>query len=109
MALNENNKENGAVMVDRKEIIHQSIEDIANEVHDFIKDREKFYKDRWVPAIAIKEALELNFVAVPKGNKQYGKKGWLFAIIARILEENMLVEYKKIGCRAYYRSKNSID
>jgi len=72
---------------------------------NFIKNEEVSFKDRWVPAIDIKEKLDLNFVAVPQENKQYGKKGWLFAIIARILEDEGLLEYKKINNRAYYRKK----
>jgi len=71
----------------------------------FIKNEEVSHKNRWIPAIDIKEKLELNFVAVPQENKQYGKKGWLFAIIARLLEDEDLVEYKKINSRAFYRTK----
>lgn len=47
-----------------------------------------------VPAAHIKNSLRLNFVAVPKAGKQYGEKGWLFAILARMLEdENLLVDF----------------
>jgi hypothetical protein len=30
--------------------------------------------------------------AVPQENKQYGKKGWLFAILARILKDEGVLE-----------------
>ena len=53
----------------------------------------------------IKQSLALNFVAVPKGGKQYGEKGWLFAILARILEDRGLLEHNKNGSRAFYRAK----
>lgn len=89
----------------RKEKIHQYIEAISVELLDFIKEREPFHSERWVPSTEIKESLELNFAAVPKENKQYGPKGWLFAIIARLLEDKSMVEYKKTGNRSYYRSK----
>lgn len=31
--------------------------------------------------------------------------GWLFAILARILEDKNQVKYRKVDGRAYYRSK----
>jgi hypothetical protein len=43
----------------------------------------------------IKNALELNFLAVPKEGEQYGEKGWLFAILARMLEDKGFVDHKK--------------
>jgi hypothetical protein len=44
-------------------------------------------------------------VAVPREGEQYGEKGWLFAILARMLEDEGLVEYRKDGNRAFYRSR----
>jgi hypothetical protein len=89
----------------QKEIIHSLLNQISDEVFTFIKNSEAPAKDRWVPAAQIKVSLELNFVAVPRQNKQYGEKGWLFGIVARMLEDQERVEYKKIGNKAYYRSK----
>jgi hypothetical protein len=87
----------------RKENIHNLIRQISMEVLGFIKDEESKFPDRWVPTAHIKHSLELNFVAVPRANEQYGEKGWLFAIIARILEDQKLIEYKKSGKRAFCR------
>jgi len=83
------------------------LDEAAYEVLAYIKDSELLFEDRWVPAADIKSKLELNFVAVPKLATQYGEKGWLFAILARMLEDKALVEYEKRGSRAYYRSKQS--
>ena len=88
----------------RKESVHELIREIAQEVLNQIEENESRYPEKWVPAAEIKNQLELNFVAVPLANKQYGAKGWLFAIIARILEDEGMVEYKKIGSRAYYKT-----
>ena len=85
--------------------VHNLINELAQEVLSYIKTQEPSYMDRWVPASHVKSSLNLNFVAVPKGNIQYGAKGWLFAILARILEDNDQVEYQKVDSRAYYRSK----
>jgi len=89
----------------RKDRLHKLIHDIANEIFDYIKEEEAFFPERWVPSSKIKNELGLNFVAVPLANKQYGSKGWLFAITARLLEDEDLLDYKKVGNRAYYRSK----
>ena len=88
-----------------KEKVHKLINEISKEVFNFIKKEESSFKERWVPATHIKETLDLNFVAVPQENIQYGKKGWFFAIIARMLEDEGLVEYKKEDLRAFYRTK----
>jgi hypothetical protein len=90
--------------MDHKEIIHQKITDISQEVLAFIREEEPKFDERWVPAIHIKTTLGLSFVAVPQVNRQYGKKGWLFLIITRLLEDQNLIEYRKSGNRAFYRS-----
>ena len=90
--------------MDRKQAIHSLLNVIAFELLQFIKESESSFKDRWVPSTYIKEKLELNFISVPVGNKQYGEKGWFFAIVARMLEDQKLVQYKKVGSRAFYRS-----
>ena len=91
----------------RKERIHEHINAISDEVLAYIKEREDMFADRWVPASEIKNDLELAFVSVPKANKQYGPKGWLFAIVARMLEDANLVEFRKVASRSYYRSTRS--
>ena len=90
----------------RKDTIHKFLSDAALELLAFIKDSEASSKDQdhWVPAAEIKASLDLNFVAVPRSGIQYGEKGWVFATLARMLEDKSLVEYKKIGSRAFYRS-----
>ena len=93
-------------MLNRKYVVHSLIRALAFEVLEFIRGAEAKYPDGWVPAADVKTALELNFVAVPQGNEQYGEKGWLFAILARMLEDEGAVEYKKEGSRAFYRSRN---
>ena len=90
----------------RKDTIHKLLNEAALELLAFIKDSESKFKeqDHWVPAVDIKDALELNFVAVPKSGIPRGEKGWVFSTLARMLEDKSLVEYKKIGSRAFYRS-----
>ena len=90
--------------MDRKARVHELIKQIAIEVLQTVKEQESKFPERWVPAAHIRKDLELDFVAVPKANKQYGEKGWLFAIIARMLEDDNLIEYRKTGNRAYLRS-----
>ncbi len=92
--------------MNRKQTIHKLLGDAALELLAFIEERQPHFKSQeyWVPAADVKNELELNFVAVPKDGKQYGEKGWVFATLARMLEDKGLVEYKKSGSRAYYRS-----
>jgi len=91
--------------MDRKAAIHRLLKEAAVELLEFIKEQESSFDERWVPAADIKNALDLNFVAVPKKGKQYGEKRWLFATLARMLEDQSLVEYRKQDSRAFYRSK----
>lgn len=91
--------------MDRKTAIHSLLRVIAFELLEYIRECESSFEHRWVPAADIKNALELNFVAVPKQGEQYGEKGWFFAILARILEDQNLVEYRKEGSRAFYRTR----
>jgi hypothetical protein len=90
--------------MDRKTRVHDFLKQIAEEILLEIKEQEPNYSERWVSAAQIKKDLELDFVAVPKANKQYGEKGWFFAIITRMLEDENKIEYKKTGSRAYYRT-----
>ncbi|GAA5445402.1 hypothetical protein Misp06_03605 [Microbulbifer sp. NBRC 101763] len=87
-----------------KEVIGDLIEAIAFLALQHINEKTKSSKDGWVPAAEIKRDLNLNFIAVPRANKQHRPKGWLFAILARILEDKGLIEYKKDKSnRAFYR------
>jgi hypothetical protein len=97
-------RKQGEAQMDRKRRVHKLISQLADEILEYIKEQEPFYENRWVPSLKLKKDLELDFVCVPKQNKQYGKKGWLFAILARKLEDEGKLEYYKIGDRAYYRS-----
>lgn len=94
--------------MNHKETIHELIKKISIEVFEFIQEQEKSDADRWVRAADIENILELQFPAVPKSNIQHGSKGWLFAIIARMLEDLGKLEYKKDNNRAFYRSKRNI-
>ncbi len=91
--------------MNRKDAIHGLLKVIAFELLEFIRESEPSHEDRWVPAADIKNSLELNFVAVPVENVPRGEKGWLFAILARMIEDEGLVEYKKEEGRAFYRTK----
>ena len=89
----------------RKEKVKSLIQQLADELYEFVKEKEPLFKDGWVPAATIKDELELNFVCVPKANKQYGSKGWVFAALARILEDQGRIEYKKTGNRSFCKTK----
>ena len=91
--------------MNRKKAIHSLLEIMAFELLAYIKDVETQFEDRWIPAAEIKNELELNFVAVPKDSEQQGGKGWLFAILARLLEDQDMIEYKKEESRAFCRTK----
>ena len=90
--------------MNHKEKLHVLLDECSQELLAFVREREPFHQDRWVPAVEIKAALQLNFIPYPKSSKQYGAKGWLFAILARMLEEKGTLEYKNEGNRSYCRS-----
>ena len=52
--------------MNRKDAIHGLLKIMAFEVFEFIRESEPSFEDRWVPAVDIKNSLDLNFVAVPK-------------------------------------------
>lgn len=87
--------------------LHALLRACCDEMLEYVREREALHPDRWVPAVDVKKGLDLNFVAVPKGSKQYGEKGWLFAILARMLEDDERLEYKREGSRSYCRSIQS--
>jgi hypothetical protein len=95
------------VVMDHKQNIHAYLLQSADELLAFIRSCEADYSERWVPDIHIKTALALNFVATPQAGKQYGPKGWLFAILARILEDQGRLEHKRTGSRSFSRSSTT--
>jgi hypothetical protein len=84
--------------------IQELLDACALEILDFIKQSESQYPDRWVPIAHVKNCLDLNMVAVPQGGVQYGPKGWVFASLARRLEDQRLLEHTRIGSRSFCRS-----
>jgi hypothetical protein len=92
--------------LESKQQIHHWIEEIASEMLRFIRGSEPKFFEGWVPATFIKRELNLNFECYPKSRAQHGRKGWLFSIVARYLEDRDLLEYRFSGKNAYYRSKS---
>jgi hypothetical protein len=93
--------------MNRKAAIHNGLENIAREMLGFIQESEHSFVNRWVPATYIKKELDLLVLCYPKGGEQHGKKGWLFSILARMLEDQGMLKYKKVGKHAYYQVCNS--
>lgn len=91
--------------MNHKAKIHGHIQAAEDESLAFVRSFESSHQKRWVPPVQIKDALELNFVAVPQQGNQYGPKGWLFAILARILEDQSRLEHKKVRSRAFFRTQ----
>jgi hypothetical protein len=87
-----------------KDRVHLLLGECAQEVLAFIREREPFHTDGWVPATEIKTSLQLNFVPYPKDSEQHGAKGWLFAIFARMLEDDSALEYRRVGSRSFCRT-----
>ncbi len=90
--------------MNHKAEMHAHINKCAEVLLDYIRQAGAQYPDRWVPAAEVKNALEINFVAVPKSNPPRGEKGWFFATLARILEDQGRLEYERRGSRSYCRS-----
>lgn len=84
--------------------IHRLLRECGRELLSCIKSREPLHPDRWVPASELKDALDLDYPAAPKCAPQQQKKSWLFATLARMLENAARVEYRLHDGRAYYRS-----
>lgn len=87
-----------------REVIHEHLRQSAFELLAFVRERESAHHHRWVPAAEVKAEPKLNLVAVPKSATQYGEKGWLFAILARMLEDMGMLEYRCSGRRSFCRS-----
>ena len=78
---------------------------MSDEVCSFIKESEPGFTKGWVPATYIKDQLDLKKSSYPQSNDIDNKTGWLFATIARHLEDQSKVEFKKDGSRSYYKSR----
>jgi len=91
--------------MNNRENIDKLFVEMANEVLSFIKSSETGFNEGWVPATYVRERLNLTKNAYPQGNKTDNKTGWLFATLARHLQDNDEVSYKKVGSRAFYRSR----
>lgn len=77
---------------------------MADEVRSFIKESESGFPEGWVPAAYIKDQLDLKKSSYPQNNKIDNKTGWLFATLARHLEDQHKVKFKKVGSRSFYKS-----
>lgn len=79
----------------RKSDVRDLLKKMAIEVYEFIKESETSHGDREgkVPATFIKEKLGLNLNPYPMKNKTQGQRGWLFGIIARMLEDGVEGKY----------------
>ena len=85
-----------------KSKVHELFGLMSDEVFFFIKESESGFSEGWVPATYIKDQLELNKSSYPQGNKIDNKTGWLFAAIARHLQDENKVDFQKIGSRSFY-------
>ncbi|WP_460811733.1 hypothetical protein [Luteimonas pelagia] len=82
------------------DLLHQAADVLLEELRTLEAD----YEARWVPASRLKSNLSLNLVTYPQSNPIQQEKGWVFAALARLLEDRNLVQFRKIGGRSYYRS-----
>lgn len=87
-----------------REKIHALLKECCDEVLAFMQERETLYADRLVPATDVNDGLDINFSAVPRHSADpNGQKGWLFATLARMLEDDGRLEHHKKGSRSYYK------
>ena len=90
--------------MDHKAAMHEHIQSCCDTLLEYIKTVEPLSPDRWVPTAEIKKSLDINFVAVPKANTPHGEKGWFFATLSRMLEDQGRLEYERRGSRSFCRS-----
>ena len=83
--------------------VHELFILMANEVLSFIEESESGFTEGWVPATYIKSQLDLTMYSYPQGNITDNKTGWMFATIARYLQDNNNLCFRKIGNRSYYK------
>lgn len=87
-----------------REKVSNLFDAMADQVCLFIKESESGFSEGWVPATYIKDQLDLKRSSYPQSNKIDNKTGWLFATLARHLEDNGKVKFKKVGSRSFYKS-----
>jgi len=84
--------------------IQKLIDEISNEVYEFIKDSENSFNEGWVPATYIKDELGLKLSSYPQENEIDNKTGWFFSTIARYLQDKKMVKFRKTGNRSFYKT-----
>jgi len=98
--------------MDRKTSVHASVNAIAREVLLFVGDAARAEAGGWVARADICDALGLRYPAAPKNGDQPRNRcddaGELFAVIARLLEDKELLEYRNDRGRAYYRVREDL-
>lgn len=93
--------------MDHKRKVHELFGLMSAEVLSYIQSVENDFSDGWVPAIYIKDQLGLKMSAYPQGNKIDNETGWLFSTIARYLQDKNQVDFKKVGNRSFYKSRET--
>lgn len=88
-----------------KQRIHELLNEAAGEILNFIKEYEGAFSGRWIPDTFIRNQLDLNISPYQKKGIASCHKGCFFAVLARVLEENDLVEYQVRNKLIFYRSK----
>lgn len=94
--------------MERKTSVHAAVNAIAREVLLFINDTARADAGGWVARADICDALDLHYPATPKNGHRRVDDGELFAVIARLLEDKELLEYRNDGDRAYYRVRKDL-
>lgn len=93
--------------MDHKRKIHELFGLMSAEVVSYVQSVENNFTDGWVPAIYIKDQLGLKMSAYPQGNKIDNETGWMFSTIARYLQDKNQVDFKKVGNRSFYKSRET--
>ena len=81
-------------LVKEKNSIDQLFNKMADQVLSFIAKSESGFSEGWVPAAYIRQELNLTKNAYPQGNKTDNKTGWLFATLARHLQDQNKVDHR---------------
>ena len=92
--------------MNHKEKVAELFDAMAGEVWAFIRESESGFPEGWVPAAYVKDQLDLKKSSYPQSNQIDNKTGWLFATIARHLEDQGKVVFKKTGSRSYYKTSS---
>ena len=87
-----------------RENIRRLLRECCREMLAYIKQRESGHVDRWVPAAELERDLDFDFVGVLKSGVEQAQKSSLFAMFARMLQEQSLLECKSENGGAHYRS-----